>query len=175
MGLATRAREWLAAQDGPRTSREIAQAIDAETIKVQWAVGVMLRDGLLRRVRATRPHTYIVERNADTMAERNRKAREARLARRESRKPEIEAAKAARAAARKAEQARASAARKRQRDEARRKYDRARYEARTGAVRRHAVLLESQPEPKPAIRAQTVEEWLAQGGQVERLSTAWGR
>lgn len=172
MATATRAREWLAAQDGPRTSRQMADGIGGDVLKVQFAVGVMLRDGLLRRVRATRPCTYAVAREAMTREEVAQVALNGRLRSAASRTAEQEVARRAAAEARRIERERTSAARKRQRVLQRREYDRKRYEAQRGAVRRYVAILESQPvQQTPAIHVQTVEEWLAMGGQVERLDS----
>lgn len=172
MGTATKAREWLAAQDGPRTSRQMADGIGGDVLKVQFAVGVMLRDGLLRRVKATKPCTYEVARDAMTREQAAQAALAARRTKAASRTVDQEAARRAAAEARRIERERTSAARKRQRALERREYDRARYEAQRGIVRRYVALIDSQPvQQAPVIRAQTVEEWLAMGGHVERLDS----
>lgn len=171
MSTAKKAREWLAAQDGPRTSREIADAIGGEPIKVQWAVGCMLRDGLLGRVSAKKPCTYVVAREGRSNAECVALALEARRSRAASRAGVREADRASAAYARSVERARASAERKRQRRIAKREYDKAR---RAAPVARIAIKLEAKATPQaPAIQAQTVEEFMARGGHVERLETSF--
>ena len=169
MSTARKAREWLAAQDGPRTSREIADAIGGNPINVQWAVGCMLRDGLLARVSAKKPCTYIVAREGRSREECREIALAARRSKAASRAGEREAARASAAYARSVERARASAERKRQRRIAKREYDKAR---RGTSVARYAIKLEAQATPQaPVMRAQTVEEFMAMGGHVERLET----
>jgi len=170
MSMAKRAREWLGAQDGPRTSRQIADAIGGNAVNVQWAVGCMLRDGLLRRVRAAKPCTYEVAREAAAPDVCLRMAQEARMAKATSRRVERMEERRAAAEARRIERERTSAARKREREANRAQYERERRMKRVAVSARRLEALAAQPvvnAPKP--RAQTVEEFLAQGGRIERL------
>lgn len=171
MSTAKKARDWLAAQDGPRTSREIADAIGGEPIKVQWAVGCMLRDGLLARVSAKKPCTYTVAREGKSNEECLAIALEARRKIGAIRAGEREHARALAAYARRVERERASAERKRLRRIAKRAYDKAR---RGAPVTKIAIRLEAKAAPQaPVIQAQTVEEFMAMGGHVERLETSF--
>ena len=173
MSTARKAREWLAAQDGPRTSRQIADAIGGEPIKVQWAVGCMLRDGLLARVSAKKPCTYVVAREGRSNAECVALALEARRSKSATKAVEREAARVKAADARRVERERASAERKRLRVIARREYEKSRRRANATkfTARLAADLDVAAKQPPEPIRAQTVEEFMAMGGHVERLET----
>lgn len=172
MSTARKAREWLAAQDGPRTSRQIADAVGGNTLTVQQSVGWMLRDGLLNRVSAKKPCTYVVAREGKTTAESAAIALEARRARAASKAGIREQERAQAAFIRRGERERASAERKHQRAIDRKEADKAR---RQEARARFAAKLESKSvaNPAPVIQAQTVEEWMAMGGHVERVSSSW--
>lgn len=175
MSTAKKAREWLAAQDGPRTSREIADAVGGEPIKIQWAVGCMLRDGLLARVSAKKPCTYVVVREGMSSEQCLAIALAARRSKSASKAVEREAARVKAAEVRRVERHRASAERKRQRSADRREYEKSRRRANAAKfTARLAADLDiaavQSPEP---IRAQTVEEFMAMGGHVERLETSF--
>lgn len=175
MSTARKAREWLAAQDGPRTSREIADALGGNKQRIQETVGWMLRDGLLARVSAKKPCTYIVAREGKSREECREIALAARRSKLASKAVEKEAARVKAAEARRVERERASAERKRLSIIARREYEKSRRMAKaTKFTARLAADLDAAAEQKPeSIRAQTVEEFMAMGGHVERLETSF--
>jgi hypothetical protein len=173
-------REWLATQDGPRTSRDICNALKGEeAIKVQWAIGVMLRDGMLERVRHTRPMTYVLVRGAMTKAETLVLCGEGRDKRNESLKEWRKAERARKAAEREAVRQQAEVANAARRAESRRLYEIKRNE------RRKLLRVQTRPtrvgpsrplrdppvkliQPAPWERPST-DEFIANGGQVQRL------
>ena len=179
VNLSTRIREWMATQDGPRTSRRVAEALGHDYMKVQWAVAVMLRAGMLVRTKDTRPMLYALGRPVLDQAAILAAAHAGRAgyyARRrgeavERRERQREVA-AKRAAERQEARKRAQAQLVEQRDAQRRRE----------AEQRRSVAIEAQlaanaKDRKPklvkaSVPGQTVEEFIANGGRVQRL--AWG-
>lgn len=172
MSRQQRIREWMATQDGPRTSREAALAIGDDYIKVQWAVAVMLRDGMLVRTKDTRPMLYALGRPVLDQAAINAAAHAGRAGYYARRRGE--------AAERRERQRDAAAKRAVERQEARRlaqaalnaQRKREAQERRTEAL--DAKLASNAKGRRPFVTrdpvpAQTVEEFLANGGKVERL------
>jgi hypothetical protein len=176
MNRAQAIREWMATQDGPRTSRAMADAIGADPERAQWTVAVMLREGQMVRVRDTRPMLYVLGRAPLSKEETVRLAVEGRARR-----------YAGFAVRRKAErlerQAKDAAERdvRRRAAEARRAEQRRLYEQRRTAKRKaeRALAAPTKPVPlrvvKPAVpqvakwERQTVEDFLASGGRIQRL------
>jgi hypothetical protein len=170
-------REWMAANPDPQTSTALAKAIGADVEKTQWTVAVMLREGQLIRTRDTRPMLYALGRPPMDKAETLRLAVEGR-ARRYAGFAER------RKAARLAQQAEDAATREQRRKdaEARRREQRRAYEVkRTAArsalraaarpIRRIKPLVAAKPKAPevPHWERQSVEEFLANGGRIERL------
>lgn len=173
-------REWLAAQDGPRTSRQICNAMNGEDdIKVQWAIGVMLRDGMLDRVRHTRPMTYVLVRGAMSKAETLALAGEGRDRRNASLSEARKAQRVRKAAEREAVRKQAEAGNAARRAEAQKRYEAKRNErrkllrAQLRPTRVGPVRPMRDPPMKlvqaPAWERPSTEAFLASGGQVERL------
>lgn len=171
MSTARKAREWLAAQGGPRTSRQIADAIGGDPVKIQWAVGTMLRDGLMGRVSALKPCTYVVLRDGMTAAQASVLATQVRRDRAESKAAVREQERAAAAYARQIERHRVSLERKRARAIAKNEKRRADRAAKLAGPKPVADSL--QPTHYVPVGAQTVEEFMAMGGHVERLETSF--
>jgi hypothetical protein len=184
-------REWLATQDGPRKSRAIALGIGEDIEKTQWSVAQMFEDGMLTRQHASgRAFAYELARDAkpnvrapDWRARKTAKARELRALRRgfpsaeafHAWRAEQDAKKRAeREAAEQAEMAQRAQAVAAERERLRR--ERAALAAKRRdemaermRVRRFRVSNRPNPIMPPPAIGQSVEEWLANGGQVQRL------
>ena len=158
-GVSARIRAWLAAQDGPRTSRQMAEGIGVDALKVQHAVGVMLRDGMLDRVTLRKPATYVLLRERMTPHEVSLRAAEGRRRAnaREDRRREREVRKQAAADKRRQERVEAL----------RRELAERRKPHRAGPG---IQVIAKREAPIRADRVQTVDEWLAAGGQIQRLA-----
>lgn len=176
MSNASVIREWLATQDGPRTVGEIREGTGLTKHKCNGAVHDMTKAGILAR--SGSPFVYTVAREVapkTRMSADERRRRNAiatvkwRRANRSSRTREEWLAEV-RANAKpkvKRDPADVKAARQRGMAKAREKrieQQRARLSATVKAMKPAA----NKPEP---VQAQTVEEFLAMGGKVERLET----
>lgn len=161
VSVSARIREWLASQDGPRSSRAMAAAVGVETIKAQSLVGQMLRAGMVVEVGHEYPRVYALVRDAMSMQEASQLAAEGRRRANasEDRRRAREARKQDAANKRREERTRALLAAQAER----RKPHRAGREL-------QIVQKQDAPAFKPCVRAQTVEEWLASGGRIQRLA-----
>jgi hypothetical protein len=184
-------REWLATQDGPRTSRQIAEGIGEPIERTQWSVSQMAEDGMLAKEATTgRAYLFRLVRDArpnvrapNWRANKTAKARELRALRRGF--PSAEAFHAWRAeqdAKKRAERVAAEQAEKAQRARAvAAERERLRRERAALAAKRRDEMAErmrvcrfrvsNRPNPimPPPVIGQSVEEWLANGGKVQRL------
>lgn len=169
MSRAKQARDWLRTQDGPRTSAQIAAGIGGERIRVQWGVGVMLRDGMIARVYMGKPATYVIVRDALQTRQRSEIAKAASgkwLARTAEARAEAckesrrlrNAAKQVIADERNAVRLKAAAAAKAAKD------------AVKLTNKRPRIIKPKAPKPQQVAKpAQSVDDWLKQGNKIQRL------
>jgi hypothetical protein len=199
MTLAQQIRDWLAAQDAPRTCAEIGAGIGMphgkDNLRVHYAIGQMFRTGQLAREGIARGYRYSVARELKRAMGLTREEAKARKRARDRERyaaevgmthAEFTAWQAARKAQRAAELAAQKAATQQARDarqaEARQRYEASRRQRMAATLEAKRVqqiegqrrtllaVIERASVPAPVVvPAQTVEEFLAQGGQVQRL------
>lgn len=171
MSRAQLVRDWMKTQTEPRTSAQIAAGVGGDKVKVQWAIGYMLRDGLIARIHMGKPATYVMVREALSEEQRMVVAREGRkkwLQRtdrvRGEARMEREAAKQAIANERNRQRLAATAAARLARAAL------AKVKPKTPRI------VPAKPEKPVAVTkpAQSVDDWLKQGGQVQRLERGDG-
>jgi len=182
-------RAAIKAAGKPCMPSEIVRALNVrdskERTKVYWAVGLMLKDGILDRKRGASGFEYFIVRDpvkAVRMTDEQRRARnrekERARARLRGRRPMAEhlaavrAAKDARDAAREQERAQRQAERE---DERQRFRSSRAAKAKPKPKPRHVmpVVVPARPSmtaaPKPVIHRETVDQFLERGGRIQRL------
>lgn len=170
MNLSEQIRAWLKTQDGPRSSKSCSVALGVDALKVQWAFGVMLRDGVLKRVQVKRPCTYEIARDVLSKAEVLKLAHEGNRRKGRAISKETEERKRLAAMARRNERDRIKRAAKAKEKAA--KAERA--QATIAKMASRARLLPQREVMQPQVKGQSVDDWLANGGRVERLPSMLG-
>lgn len=166
-------RRWLAEQDGPRTSRQIASALGFDRRPVHVMVGEMKRSGMLV-AHDGNPTTFSLGRERKVWTH---PSEEARLEATRASRRRYNERKAGRPILSRAEHLAQLAEKKAANDERKRKAREMAKAARKatpkkGKVRRTVTyrIPDGTPAPEvPQLRVQTVEEFLARGGKVQRL------
>lgn len=167
MNLSEQIRAWLKTQDGPRSSTAMANGTGHDRLKVQFAVGVMLRDGVMKRVQAKRPCTYEIAREVLSKAEVLKMAHEGRSRKGREISKETEERKRQEAKARRNERDRNKRAAKAK--PTRSQATVARMVCKARIVPEKLVQAKEPPSPK----VQSVADFLASGGRVEVLPATW--
>lgn len=177
MSYQRKIRDWLRTQDGPRSTAQIAAGIgEANADRVSYSASQMVRDGQMIRY-GSKPFTYAVDPSADT------------------RKPVTDEEKRKRRNERVRKRNRALGVMSRAEYDAKRAEERKAKRAATAKAKRERVA-KPKPAPKPAPKPihvqpacvkrverpapvaqdaepETVDEFLARGGRIERLGTTW--
>lgn len=162
-------REWLKTQNGPRSSAAMAHAIDEDTRKVQSLVGQMLRGNLLRLAGTDYPRTYALAREPMTNAEIQQAANDG-MRRKDLLLSSDERAKIkADAAHMRRERDRVSRAKLREK-----RIPAPRMPKTIAKMASRARLIPQREVMQPQVKGQSVDDWLAKGGRVERLPSMLG-
>lgn len=184
-GRSAAIRAWMAKQDGPKTSGEIADGIGEDRARVSFSLNVMTRDGILGKVGTTyHGKRYYIAREVMQPLGLDAEAMRVRYnQRRAQQRAEIRKGPEERARVEALQRAREVVARMKATEEANRQQriaDRKAAKAKqaqqlaaaakAAKIAKPLAITDEAPTPKPrAVRAETYEEWQARTGRAAEV------